>query len=371
MKLIVSIKGSKGMKTNNHFIKLEENETFADFKQEYFNRVAPGIIRSAKSMIKARSGNKQILEYLTSKNVLLEILIGDATVLKDQIKEVDKKFKTALSTKRKRDLIGRVFGYQNRFQKKPCHGKWLAERLKIRSCPYCNAQYTLFVKHRKENGADVRKKRFQFDHFYSQADYPYLSVSLYNLIPSCASCNHAKLDKPFDITSHFHPYDDENDLDLWATFDVQVKFDEAGRPDRGVGKFKSDRIDACQALGLMEEHLEVKFEPRYPGTPKDRIVSDHNDTFFIDGIYERHKDRALEVVKNSVVYATSMQHHLVEIEGLFAKDRSFILRFILGAHGLKEEIPLRPLNKLVRDTAIQYGLIDEFGELIAVGEANT
>jgi hypothetical protein len=66
-----------------------------------------------------------------------------------------------------------------------------------------------------------------------------------------------------------------------------------------------------------------------------------------------------------------MQDHLLAVEGLFAKDRSFIVRFLLGAHGAAEEIPLRPLNKLVRDTAIQYGLIDEFGELTVLKKANT
>lgn len=48
------------------------------------------------------------------------------------------------------------------------------------------------------------KGLFQFDHFYDKSDYPYLSMSLYNLIPSCSSCNHQKRITQLDI--RYNPY---------------------------------------------------------------------------------------------------------------------------------------------------------------------
>lgn len=66
--------------------------------------------------------------------------------------------------------------------------KWdayeLTRRLNIDVCPYCNRQYVFTIK-----DGDGRP---QIDHFYPQSDFPYLSCSLYNFIPSCPQCNHQK-----------------------------------------------------------------------------------------------------------------------------------------------------------------------------------
>ena len=65
-------------------------------------------------------------------------------------------------------------------------GKSLCDDLGIKVCPYCNRSYIHTLKH---HGV-----RPQYDHFFSKIKYPYLAVSLYNLIPSCSICNQAKSD---------------------------------------------------------------------------------------------------------------------------------------------------------------------------------
>ena len=62
---------------------------------------------------------------------------------------------------------------------------WLQRQLCVRVCPYCNRMYTTTLY--GKNGV-----RPDFDHFYPQSIYPYLAVSLFNLIPSCNICNKAK-----------------------------------------------------------------------------------------------------------------------------------------------------------------------------------
>ncbi|OPF86793.1 hypothetical protein BW731_00550 [Vagococcus martis] len=54
-------------------------------------------------------------------------------------------------------------------------------------CPYCNSQfiYTYF----KEKGEKKGKVRPQIDHLFPKSVYPFLSVSIFNLIPSCSQCN--------------------------------------------------------------------------------------------------------------------------------------------------------------------------------------
>lgn len=67
-------------------------------------------------------------------------------------------------------------------------------------CPYCNRQYTFTL----ASG----KSRPQMDHYYPRDLYPYLAVSLYNLVPCCAVCNTAK--GPLDTMKDpiLYPYDE-------------------------------------------------------------------------------------------------------------------------------------------------------------------
>ena len=60
------------------------------------------------------------------------------------------------------------------------------EQLGVDVCPYCNRQYVFTLK--KGNG------RPEIDHFYPKSEYPYLSCTLSNFIPSCHQCNHQKSD---------------------------------------------------------------------------------------------------------------------------------------------------------------------------------
>ncbi len=64
---------------------------------------------------------------------------------------------------------------------------WLQSQLGVKVCPYCNRMYTT-------TSYGKKRTRPEFDHFYPQSRYPYLAVSLFNLIPSCNICNKLKFD---------------------------------------------------------------------------------------------------------------------------------------------------------------------------------
>ncbi|MGA9211440.1 hypothetical protein [Kaistella sp.] len=81
------------------------------------------------------------------------------------------------------------------------------EKLNIDTCVYCNRNYTVqLVKDRA---------RAQLDHWFPKESHPLLALSFYNLIPSCQSCNHIKLNKAPECGWHkaleniFHPYEEE------------------------------------------------------------------------------------------------------------------------------------------------------------------
>lgn len=89
----------------------------------------------------------------------------------------------------------------------------IIETNNLRYCPYCNAETVFLLSDIKSKSGESRS---HLDHFYPRSAFPYLGVSLYNLIPACAHCNSSmKGDKiPFDDkTFWLNPYaEDFNDL---------------------------------------------------------------------------------------------------------------------------------------------------------------
>lgn len=80
----------------------------------------------------------------------------------------------------------------------------LALQLDQHTCTYCNREYIFIYK----NTAGGKGMVPQFDHWFSKLDFPLLSLSFYNLIPSCATCNTIKSATPFNVLNHLHPYID-------------------------------------------------------------------------------------------------------------------------------------------------------------------
>ncbi len=76
-------------------------------------------------------------------------------------------------------------------------------------CPYCGRQYTFTL----GDGKKKKNGRPQIDHYIPEAEFPFLSCSLYNFIPSCSSCNHQKSDtynnsKKLEWKELPYPYED-------------------------------------------------------------------------------------------------------------------------------------------------------------------
>ena len=126
------------------------------------------------------------------KKHLRFILIAQPRYLEIIIRVMKKKYPTLFLSKAKDSFNKRVlktFDYDGyRAGRLVTLAKWL----NIRCCPYCDAQFTLYlhkiVKKYHPKGIAI----FHFDHFFNKSDYPYLSMSLYNLIPVCSTCNHTK-----------------------------------------------------------------------------------------------------------------------------------------------------------------------------------
>lgn len=194
----------------------------------------------------------------------------------------------------------------------------LAEKLNIKSCPYCNMHYTLFA----EEGKYLKDKitKFQFDHFYDKAEYPFLSMSLYNLIPSCGICNQGKsTDK---LALHFHPY--ASSINRQFHFEVP------------------DPLELYS--GAKKDKIEVELLPD-ASTAAD--LKKYNETFHIQMLYRRHGDIAQEVFDKAYEEAYYMDANSFKYISQEASD--YLMRLTYGTYIDEKDIEKRPMSKFIQD----------------------
>ena len=176
-----------------------------------------------------------------------------------------------------------IYGYKEHFRSQVQRGIWLAEQLNIKTCPYCNAQYTILVVDSKNSTI----AKFQFDHFFSKDKFPYLSLCLYNLIPCCANCNITKSKKLLNLKEHYHPYF----LDFSTYFKFYLKYN----PD-------PSKLTISQ---VKKQNFEIELVSKYKSSKS--FVDEHNKLYHINGVFNRHLDIAEDLLMKAVIYALALR----------------------------------------------------------------
>ena len=217
--------------------------------------------------------------------------------------------------------------------------KWGAELVKdlnINVCPFCNREYIFKFEDTKQKKARILAS---LDHFYDKDTYPFLSVSFYNLIPSCTICNSKfKHTKNFYIIQHLHPYED--DLNKKAKF--THFFNIANDENKYYSIFSKQRIS-----------LDLK-----PLDESDVKTKNTIETFRLNELYNEHKDIVLELIQKAEIYNDSYIDELMQkYEGTLFKNREDLLRLITCGYVNDEDLHKRPLSKLTKDIAEELKLL--------------
>ncbi len=300
--------------------------------QTYLNNA---ITKRKKKRVLTPHIKKEILVLQYLKKNIWKLLIEKPNELHLRIKYLEKRRWQKLIYDHKMTKFGiellDIFGYRNRFRSNKNRGIWLARQLNIKSCPYCNAQSTIIAA--TTLGNDIAK--FQFDHFFSKDKYPYLSISLYNLIPACVNCNITKSSKLLDLKNHYHPYFS----DLSICFKFYLKYN----PD-------PKKLNLSQ---VKLQNLDIEIVPKYPLAKS--FVDTHNNLYHINGVYERYQDIAEELLIKSIIYTKHFQATQLKIKNLFP-DESTYLRYLIGAYPSSGDMLKRPLSKFTQDIAKQLKL---------------
>jgi len=205
----------------------------------------------------------------------------------------------------------------------------IAEKLNIKTCPYCNAMLTVVITKDKSK----KKARYQLDHFFPKSKYPFLCISFFNLIPCCSNCNQSKSSKNVSIKSDFHLYSKDTPLDAF--------------------KFSLDKADVIKKIiGVKEVDINIIFSHKISNY-KD-FVEKHNKDYNIQSLYNTQKDIVVELIWKTQAYD---DQKIIELEGLLEIDKSSVKRMIIGNYADYEDIHKRPLAKFMQDIAEDLKLI--------------
>ena len=186
------------------------------------------------------------------------------------------------------------------------------------------------------------KNHFTLDHFIGKSDFPYLSLSLYNLIPSCSPCNTKfKHSKEFKIKSskdsNFSPTSQNfsvgTDIDFKMFFDVNEE-----NSTLNFNKIKS------------KNDFKVKMQNNTSKEEIDEFIK----IFKLQGRYNFHKDVSFKLLKKRKAYSDSQ---IKEIAGITKRDILDVKKDIFGSVIFNEDENNEPFAKYKKDVAKQLGLI--------------
>lgn len=191
------------------------------------------------------------------------------------------------------------------------------KKLNVRTCPYCNRQYTFTLTPQKIGDPFTSP---EFDHFFPKSLYPTLAVCFYNLVPSCHCCNHGKGQKLL----HINPY-----VDAFDGYFFVCDKDKHVLDKNHLRNVRSDDIHICYR-GTNDEEEDVA-------------------TLGLNQLYTMHGDYVEEMINKANAYNLAVNQDLVDcFQGIY-HTAGEIYDFVWGRYLDDAELEKRPLSKLTKD----------------------
>ena len=263
--------------------------------------------------------NKDFLDFL--HNNATDLISGKPK----RLLEINKVYENIILSDSEKDYIKNFFlqtGYGG-FQKK--YGKEFLDLIGVDTCVYCNRNYTINI--------TKNHSRAELDHWFPKTQFPLLSLSFYNLIPSCHSCNHIKGNPKIDwdnaLNEYIHPYFKENNEGF--SFDF----------------FYNKSLDRL--------NVETKSFKKSTKTDETLIFNKTKD------IYNSHSEKELRDLVN-LRYKYSKNYIKILSEDTFknlkiSKDESY--RTIFGIEINENDFHKRPFSKFKKDIIDKLLRIDK------------
>ena len=127
------------------------------------------------------------------------------------------------------------------------------KELGVTVCPYCNTNFILIYE--SSNG----RTRATLDHFFDKGRYPFLAISIYNLIPSCKICNSDFKSKKFtSLATHYSPY--EKNITKYIRFRKEIIRDRDEEIFSTESKVDDKDIDYVSVMLGFENEFNIKLD---------------------------------------------------------------------------------------------------------------
>ena len=323
---MIPIEKSNPFEVEKICLELYEKMKFQDypeFKYELNNWVVNNIPRLESKQDAFLNIMKDEFSFLKNYKGLLDNFVDEEPRLAEYLKKSYDKIDSELRKK--------IIDSKNISVCPYCNRNYISSTYKFLQCNICNQELLVIDGTEKEcpgckqeiKGLTKVVNTAQLDHFFPKDSYPLFAVSFYNLIPSCYSCNHVKLNKDLKHS----PYDSSFPFD-------DVKFTYIPK--------STDRI-------------EIKIDSCNPDFKNGiRILG-------IEELYQSHIDVVNELIWKKEVYTDSYREGLSKIlnQTNFELSQAELNRFITGHYTDKEKYGKRPLSKMVADIGREIGLIGE------------
>lgn len=276
----------------------------------YLKSIDINIIKTSLTKLKPSSKYKNLIDNLED-------------IIKATLSDIEVKYKDYLTplSKKEKKKIEDIFDYSGHRQKENFMEHF--KKLNLKSCPFCNNNYIFFY----TKGSGKFNTLATLEHYYPKVNYPHLSLSFYNLIPSCSTCNSKFKGKKEHVGKIVHPYYD--DFDKNATFNVSLN---------GLGIKKGIELE----VNLTSDNDKCKASI---------------ERFQLDKIYKQHDDIAKEIWNKAQIYNEDRIEELYESFykklGYSKKD---VKNFIFCNYLHVKDINKRNHAKLTQDILKQFKL---------------
>ena len=181
-------------------------------------------------------------------------------------------------------------------------------------CPYCNRNYI--------NTRD-RSLGAEMDHFYNKDTFPMFSISLYNFIPSCSTCNRIKGTKTLKINPYLRNDIQKVKFDLITDLDgyrIEIKQDQDGNLHTlaETEDLKNDLIDILKLDEAYKVHkIEVREMLDREKEYNEKYREDLKNMFSGEGI---EIDKKIDALIYGDIIFTSEDDLINKSLGKFKKD---------------------------------------------------
>lgn len=288
-----------------------------------------------------------VMDYINTN--FQDIICGTPEIIMEKSIELSQNFDLDRATRDNKSIkkhIRNLISYENfrdrQHEFENWHAYTLADALKVNVCPYCNRQYTSTVIVNDIAGNREYIIKPAFDHFYCRAIYPVLGLSIYNLIPSCTTCNSTlKGEEDFTLEQYMHPFIEGFDNDGVFTFTPQ---------------------NANGFINPENDNVEIRINSTFAQQAKRERIENNTRFFAINKIYtECHIDLLNEIVQKSRENAPEYFDFLIQNFDLATPNALY--RYLFSNYLYQEDYLKRPLSKFTKDIATGLGIIDRINRL--------